>query len=160
MFVFAIILILSLVLLVSYGMTALVIILLAIGILGSLVSSFIFLIWNGKEIEKKIASKQQGQPRPVLLTSESYELKGSDDEVVKEKKTKNVHTTKAPTTKKQTMKKQNKSSSGKPIMKHESDYMASSSVGEEDSRKKVCPHCKYKNYSSEIVCQNCGARLK
>lgn len=152
LFLSGIILIASLLLLVAFGMTPIVIVLLSLGVLGCLIFSFIYLLGKGEvfaRADKK--SKAPKNDRPTLLTIEkTYELKSDYVEPEEEQPKK---------------KKSTKNSSKHPVLKTGDDWpqekMPKKKKSKEESTPtKTCPYCKYKNYSTENNCQNCGAKLK
>jgi len=143
LFVSGIILILSLLLLMFFGMNAIVIVLLGLGVLGCLASSFVYLLGKTQNFASPKETKKQNSDRPTLLTAEkTYELKTDYIQPEEEKPLKRKKKETAPKTKKE------KSVTKRPSLK-----------AEESTPKKTCPKCKYKNYSTESFCQNCGAKL-
>lgn len=158
LFVSGIILILSLLLLVFFGMNAIVIVLLGLGILGCLASSFVYLLGKTQNFVSPKETKKQNSDRPTLLTAEkTYELKTDYIQPEEEKPLKRKKKETAPKTKKE------KSVTKRPSLKAEESFAPKAkekTLKEESTPKKICPKCKYKNYSTESFCQNCGAKLK
>lgn len=158
LFISGLILITSLLLLVFFGMTAIVVVLLVLGVLGCLVSSFVYLLGKTQNFACPKESKKQNSDRPTLLTAEqTYELKTDYVQPEEEKPLKRKKKESAPKTKKE------KSVTKRPSLKAEENFAPKTkekTLKEESTPKKTCPKCKYKNYSTESFCQNCGAKLK
>ena len=158
LFISGLVLITSLLLLVFFGMTAIVIVLLVLGVLGCLVSSFVYLLGKAQNFASPKEAKKQNGDRPTLLTAEqTYELKTDYVQPEEEKPLKRKKKESAPKTKKE------KSVTKRPTLKAEESFAPKAkekTLKEESTPKKTCPKCKYKNYSTESFCQNCGAKLK
>ena len=152
-FISAILLITSLIMLTLLGMNIVVGVLLAVGVISCL-SCFFYYI-NKLYIpthyqESSVVNTPTIKPEVKSLEQE-YAPKNDyveEPEISNEQKPKKI--------KEKSVSKKN---IFRPKMSFETAFQAKSNIKEEDKPTFVCPHCKYKNYSTEIYCQNCGELL-
>lgn len=152
-FVSAIMLTISLVLLMVFGMSVVVGILLAVGIICCLSCCFFY-------ANKIYVPSHYEEPKTTLSTAPKPKVKSLEEESAP--KNDYVEPTAESTAEKEQKTKNkpaSKTKSFRPKMDFETGFDAKTSIKEEDVPTMVCPHCKYKNYSTEIYCQNCGENL-